>query len=277
MRCIRDEDVTSYADLVLDWLAADPVRNSVPYTVISAAASGLMPIPPDSMWLRVVDASGALAGVAWRTPPHQLGLSVMDASAAAAVADYCVRFDIDPPAVTATAPVAAGFLDGWTAAGRRWSQTRGMRLYQLDTVKAPVGVAGRARPARLDEVDLCIEWQAAFAAELDAESLGSEGLRRRLAVGGLIWLWEVDGEPVASTSRTPLSAGVARVGFVYTPPARRRRGYAGALVAAVSAATLADGAVACCLYTDLANPTSNKIYQEVGYSPLTDAGEWSLR
>jgi predicted GNAT family acetyltransferase len=274
MRVFRDEDVTSYAGLVLDWLAADPVRNSVPYTVISAVSSGLTPAVPDSVWLRVVDSDGALAGVAWRTPPHQLGLSVMSPAAAAAVANYCVRFD--PPALSATVPVAEPFLDAWAAAGRSWSQTRGLRLYRLDSVKSPVGVPGHARPARIDEVDLVVEWQAAFAAELDTESLGAEGLRRRVEAGGLIWLWEVDGTPVASASRTPLSGGVSRVGFVYTPPALRRRGYAAALVAAVSAATLADGAVACCLYTDLANPTSNKIYQEVGYYPLTDAGEWSL-
>ncbi|WP_163509963.1 GNAT family N-acetyltransferase [Fodinicola acaciae] len=277
MHCIRDEDVTAHADLVLDWLAADPVRNTVAYTVISAAATGLMPCPDDALWLRVLADDGSLAGVAWRTPPHRLGLSFMSPAAAAAVADWCVRSEVDPPALTGSVLSGSAFIEAWTAAGRRSSQTRELRLYQLDAVTAPVGVPGHARLAGADDLELVVDWQAAFATELDAEGQPAESLRRRIEAGGLIWLWQDDGEPVASASRTPLAAGVSRIGFVYTPPSRRRRGYAGALVAAVSADTLAGGAKACCLFTDLANPTSNKIYQEVGYHPVMDAGEWSLR
>jgi predicted GNAT family acetyltransferase len=42
-------------------------------------------------------------------------------------------------------------------------------------------------------------------------------------------------------------------------------------VAAVSQAQLDAGLRFCFLYTDLANPTSNKIYQAIGYRPVTDA------
>lgn len=66
-------------------------------------------------------------------------------------------------------------------------------------------------------------------------------------------------------------AGAVRVGPVYTPPALRGRGYAGTAVAEASRRALAGGARSCMLYTDLANPTSNKIYAEVGYRR---AGDW---
>jgi predicted GNAT family acetyltransferase len=62
-----------------------------------------------------------------------------------------------------------------------------------------------------------------------------------------------------------------RIGPVYTPPERRARGYAGSAVAAASRRALAGGADTCMLFTDLSNPTSNKIYAEVGYTP---AGSW---
>ena len=67
-----------------------------------------------------------------------------------------------------------------------------------------------------------------------------------------------------------------RVGPVYTPPELRGRGYASNLVAAASQAALDDGRRALFLFTDLANPTSNRIYQAIGYEPVRDVDEWSL-
>jgi predicted GNAT family acetyltransferase len=64
---------------------------------------------------------------------------------------------------------------------------------------------------------------------------------------------------------------------VYTPPGRRGRGYATALVAALSAELLAAGRRFCFLYTDLANPTSNRIYQRIGYERVCDSAEIRFR
>ena len=61
-----------------------------------------------------------------------------------------------------------------------------------------------------------------------------------------------------------------RIGPVYTPPSERGHGYASALVAAASQAQLDEGLAFCFLFTDLANPTSNHIYQAIGYEPVTD-------
>lgn len=61
-----------------------------------------------------------------------------------------------------------------------------------------------------------------------------------------------------------------RISAVYTPPDLRCRGYASALTAAVSQDQLNRGRRFCFLFTDLANPTSNKIYQEIGYRPVCD-------
>jgi predicted GNAT family acetyltransferase len=83
-------------------------------------------------------------------------------------------------------------------------------------------------------------------------------------------VWEVGGIPVSLAGVTRTVAGMVRVGPVYTPPALRRRGYAGAATAAVSQAALDAGARVVVLYTDLANPTSNALYQRLGYHPVED-------
>ena len=93
--------------------------------------------------------------------------------------------------------------------------------------------------------------------------------RARMNAGGAFF-WEHEGRPVSLVAVNPTVAGVARVGPVYTPPSERGRGYAGSAVAALSRRALAEGARGCALFTDLANPTSNKIYAEVGYRRLCD-------
>ena len=88
-------------------------------------------------------------------------------------------------------------------------------------------------------------------------------------------VWE-DGQPVSMIGVAPEVAGVVRIGPVYTPTHFRRRGYAGSAVAAASRRALVSGAARCMLYTDLDNPTSNKIYAEVGYRRLGDWEEIAL-
>jgi predicted GNAT family acetyltransferase len=88
-----------------------------------------------------------------------------------------------------------------------------------------------------------------------------------------LYVWE-DGEPVSMVRVHTEVAGVVRLGPVYTPPARRQRGYATCAVAAASEAALARGAHACMLFTDLANPTSNRIYAAVGYERFADWREY---
>ena len=97
----------------------------------------------------------------------------------------------------------------------------------------------------------------------------AEAMLRRITAGR-VWFWEDEhGERVHLTGVNPPSYGVARVGPVYTPKAHRGRGYASAAVAGVSQAIL-DGGARACLFTDQANPTSNKIYEALGYRAVVD-------
>lgn len=116
------------------------------------------------------------------------------------------------------------------------------------------------------------EWIAAFYRETgagggDPDAAVDKALTQESR--GL-YLWE-DGVPVSMAGYVAGTPNGVRIGAVYTPPEKRRRGYAGACVAAVSQMLLDQGRRFCFLYTDLANPTSNHIYQEIGYRPVADS------
>ncbi len=92
----------------------------------------------------------------------------------------------------------------------------------------------------------------------------------RLGHDGIV-VWEREnGTPVAMATLTRRVAGTVRVAFVYTPPEHRRRGYAAGVTAAAGDRALAAGAEAVALFTDVANPTTNALYQRLGYRPLGD-------
>jgi len=76
--------------------------------------------------------------------------------------------------------------------------------------------------------------------------------------------------PVSLAGRNRTAGGQARIGPVYTPPDLRGRGFGGAATAAITQAALDDGAEGVVLFTDLANPTSNTLYQRLGYRPISD-------
>jgi len=276
---VRDPDPATFSDRVAGWLRGDPVRHNVICTLLAARLDGT----PEwnARWLRVTDGEGAPRGVGIRIPPRGLLLSPMPAEAAATLADALADAltDAEPlPAVDGPTGASRTFAQRYTArTGRAATPGIGTRLYRLDTVTPPAGVPGRLREAGRHDRDLVVGWVDAFSREsvpdqprIDA----AEQVDQRLRLGGLMWLWEDRGDPVSFLWLSVPVGGVVRVSAVYTPPELRGRGYASACVAGASARALAAGADTCVLYTDRSNPTSNRIYQRIGYRPVDDSQEY---
>jgi predicted GNAT family acetyltransferase len=89
--------------------------------------------------------------------------------------------------------------------------------------------------------------------------------------GGGFELWEDGGDVVSLSGWGGPTPNGIRIGPVYTPPELRGRGYATALVAELSQSLLDGGRRFCFLYTDLSNPTSNAIYERIGYVKVAES------
>ncbi|MDQ4068493.1 MAG: GNAT family N-acetyltransferase, partial [Actinomycetota bacterium] len=196
-------------------------------------------------------------------------LSRMPLAAVEALVDRLAGQSPDLPGVMADAATAAAFAGQW-AERRRTPATpvEGQRLYRLAVLRPPVGVPGHLRQATHGERSLLVRWGSGFMEETGGHPLSPEEIvDRHLGSGGL-WVWE-DGGPVSMAAVSPPVAGVARIGYVYTPRERRRHGYAGACVAAVSQGIRAGGSEAV-LFTQLQNPSSNAVYRRIGYEPAVE-------
>jgi predicted GNAT family acetyltransferase len=147
------------------------------------------------------------------------------------------------------------------------------RIYRLSRVINQVRAAGRLLEPNESDDALMRRWRAAFS--VDAEGMDPEEAEKDAALplpqSRRLVLWAVEGVAVSMAGFAGPTPNGIRVAWVYTPPENRGKGFAGACVAALSQKLLDQGRKFCFLYTDLANPTSNHIYQTIGYEPVTDA------
>jgi len=285
MYCETTADAGAFLSTAGDFLHADPILNSVIITNVTKRRDGTAGDEAPATYLVVRDGSEAVVGAAMRTPPHGIVLSPMPAAATEPVVDALLSACPDAVGVSGAVAQAEEFAVSWTG---RTKQTYDvgvrMRIHRLDEVCPPVHVPGRARPAAEGDVELIAAWSEAFVAEVQADlprtrrqTAAHHGMARRdveaRVADGRAWVWE-DAGVASYVGYNIRTLDTVRVGPVYTPPERRGRGYASALVAAVSQHLLDDGARSCSLYTDLANPTSNKIYAAVGYYPVVDVTDF---
>jgi len=258
-------DVAEYLERVETFLCASPVEHSVLLTSAHRCAGG--PVE-GQLWLWV-EADGAVVAVAQQVPPWQAYVSVGSNSAMGDLAKALRGFRPELGGVGGMRPAAEAFARRWRElTGRETATAMTQGVYVANEVRHPTGIPGRMRLGEAADVPLIQAWSDGFSAELG-------GHAPRLDVGPWIehrrvFIWEVDAQEVSVAMAHQGYGGVARVSMVYTPPEHRRRGYAGAVVAGVTARQLEAG-LRCMLYTDLANPTSNGVYQRVGYRQMCEA------
>ncbi|MFD6399597.1 GNAT family N-acetyltransferase [Nocardia sp. NPDC060249] len=273
---MRIDITTDAARLLVEaepFLQCDPLR----HTVIASTLTNLISGRSGSMvtqFLSVRDQAGVVVGLAQSTngaiylgelPPHSIS----------AVADAFVASDTTARSVEGERSDAALFAEHWSKTTRgTYREKYTTRLFRLGSLHLPEA-PGAPRQATVDDLDPCLAMLENFRVEIDGpRRLDETAVRNRLEAGAS-WLWEHNGTPVTLVARQTAVFGWARIGPVYTPPPFRGNGFASALTATVAGRIRAEGADVC-LFTDLANPTSNKIYQRIGFEPVRDFVHYTL-
>jgi predicted GNAT family acetyltransferase len=263
---------------------AEPVlmRDEARHNLILGVAGTIIEQPAlyPEHHLLIAESAGSVVGAALRTPPFNLILAdPIDDDVVDEIADHLAPVE-GLPGVVANRPHAERFAARWTAlTGSAATVRMSQGVYALHEVRDVDGAPGVARSATESDRPLLMRWTRAFHEEALPAGRWDERHAERvldLRLSGEpeagFWIWE-DGEPVSLAGFSGPTPNGIRIGPVYTPAERRRRGYATRLVAEMSAHQLAGGRRFCFLYTDLANPTSNAVYERIGYERVCESDE----
>ena len=262
------------------FLEAREAEHNLIFGISSAIRATPEVFTEDPQFVTVTDGDGRIVAATLRTPPHNQVLSSIDDPAAVDALVEAFREE-QLPGVLGPQAAAAGFAAGWTAAtGQAARVAVAERIFRLERVIPPERPApGTWRLAEPRDRDLIARWVVEFTAEAapedppipDPAAIADRWIAQR---GRVAYLWEDGAEVVSLVGASGETPHGIRIGPVYTPPPRRGLGYATTLTAAASADQLARGRQYCFLFTDLANPTSNKIYAAIGYRPVIDVDQY---
>jgi predicted GNAT family acetyltransferase len=279
LELIRYDDAGDFLEVAGDYLVAREAEHNLILGISGRLRSAplLFGSPP---YFAAVLKDGKVVGAALRTPPHNLVLSELVHARAVdlLMADVAVEFP-DLPGVLGPKEATRRFVELWQqATGSEGRLAMAERAFCCARVVAAPPVSGSLCRATAADRALLVEWMRAFIVEAfaappprPAEETVDDLLGRGGSYGAFLW---DDGAAVSFAGCGNPTPNGARVGPVYTPPELRGRGYASALVASLTERLLAGGRRFCFLFTDLSNPTSNKIYQRIGYEPVADVDEY---
>jgi len=265
-------DSREFLDHTGAFLRLRPVEHSVLLSVATSHLGEAVAGADADLWLWA-ERNGEVVAAAQHTPPHGAYVSTGPAAAIHVLARTLWLMRPGLPGVAGPGNAPMEFAAQWSRlGGPQATPTMQLGVYAADDVTIPRGITGLLRLATETDAVLLRRWVAEFVAEAGVKSVTEDQIGPRID-DQLLFVWEVNGTPVSMAAVTVAEGGVSRVQYVYTPPKIRNHGYASACVAALTARELANPGRTCMLFTDLANPTSNGIYQAVGYRRLGDAAE----
>lgn len=248
------------------YLMARPVEHNVLLTLLGERVAEP---EPGRYW--IVWGGHEVVGFAMQSPATMpLLLSPMPGKVIEALADEVAASSSSLPGCAGEVSAAALFAGRWSElVPEPVSTEEGQRLYRLATVRAAPQVPGTFRLAGPDDHDVLVRYRAEFCAETGAFGGDPGTMVRAETAASRLFVWD-DGGVVSTARVTAGVAGVARIGFVYTPGESRGRGYAAACVGALSARVRDVDGLECILFTQLANPTSNRLYRALGYEAIAE-------
>jgi len=288
MKIRRFNDPVLFQERTQEFLLLFEAENNLPLGIINNIISG--EYHERKPYLALVEEKGEPALIALCTPPHPALFSYQKPPPPDEILDMVLK-DLKEflgdnfVGIYGNKKLAARLKDNWEEmTGRRAEKHMAMRIYKLDEVIPPPDIGGSIRPTEKKDRKLMTDWLNGFYREAMQESPDPARARKQVdlylkadpKLRGLL-IWDKSGIPVSLAGYAGPTPNGIRVGAVYTPPEQRKKGYASAVTAGLSQYLLDMGYKFCFLFTDLLNPTSNHIYQQIGYNPVCDVDRYDFK
>jgi GNAT superfamily N-acetyltransferase len=212
-----------------------------------------------------------------------LAISRMDPASARALVEFLIEQNIPLKGVTGPIESSQAFANSWQElTGRTPALVMHLGVYELQRVSFPVPDGRSLVPVSSVSSELSMSYIRGFAAECFPNEEDPSRLvvdmenQQRRNKSLFFWKGAADIQPVSMAANSRESRNGATISLVYTPSEFRGLGHASRIVAALSDRCLKSGKKFCNLFTDLLNPTSNSIYQKIGYRKIGESKHFKL-
>lgn len=249
------------------------------YSLFYGVLQGIKAGRYENAFMATVEVDDHVVALLQMTPPHPLNIVVIDESKMDEILTFAANElslkDLPIHSAIGVKAVVNAFSQKWQEVTNCKAQLLvDQGLYRLDQVNQTLEKSpGSWRYARKDEAPLLAIWFKAFEQDAGLKNTPIETIHERVKQfleDEEVFFWENDGKIVSMMKKARPSEHGVTVSFVFTPQEERKKGYARTMVAAGSEELLKSFDF-CVLYTDMLNPTSNKIYQEIGYRKIADS------
>jgi len=237
----------------------------------------------DAMLLSVMRNSEPVGQAVQVGQNRPLAISRMDPTSARALVEFLIEQNIPLKGVTGPIEGSQQFADSWQElTGRTPTVVMHLGVYELQRVSFPVPDGRSLIPVSSVSSELSMSYIRGFTAECFPNEEDPSRLvvdmenQQRRNKSLFFWKGAADIQPVSMASNSRETRNGATISLVYTPPEFRGLGHASRIVAALSDRCLKSGKTFCNLFTDLLNPTSNSIYQKIGYRKIGESKHFTL-
>ena len=178
------------------------------------------------------------------------------------------------PGIQGPTSVAEIFVKEWLPLKKTRAKLYKKELvYRLDKQEKTIYTTDKLMKATIKEHELVRKWLIHFGKETNEiiTDIRASHMATKYIENGSLYFWLVDGEPVSMANQSQKTKHGVTINAVYTPDAQKGKGYATNLVATLSQKLLDEGNAFCCLLADKENPTSNYVYQKIGYQVVGES------
>ena len=277
------EFINEFYELVLKFLVNREAENSLLFSILNTIKINPSRYGEEKLILIIATEIEEIKLIALRTPPFNLALSYTDdIDSISALTKELLKRNMKLPGVI-------GFKAGAEEFGKLWCNSKNLqlrllrneRIFMLQKVAKETLGKKQFIAGDKSNQNLILSWVEEFMLEVLPESNEANVKRTQNVImkeikNDKIFLLIDEDEVVSMARKAGKTPNGNLVNFVYTPPHLRNRGYATECVAKLSQKLLEEGNNYCFLFTDLMNPTSNSIYQKIGYHPVIDVDEYKF-
>ena len=288
MKITHFNDPVKFQAKTRDFLMLSEAENNLPLGILASIIAG--EYSDRKPYLMLVEEGDKPCLVALCTPPYPVIFSYREIppgpnTLSEIINDIRDTLGEDFTGITGNKTLISALAETWQGlTGNQAKLKYALRIYKLERVSPVTSVPGRMRPMAREDEDLVLEWYANFhrdglGDDPDPSRVKKQVLRYMNAekLNRGLMIWDLDGKPVSMAGYSGPTPNGIRIGAVYTPDELRRKGYASACTAGLSQHLLDLGFKFCFLFTDLLNPTSNHIYQQIGFEPVSDVDQYSFK